>query len=201
MKDQYAYNPTGAKQLLAAAGYPNGFNTDVVADLAGDMDLLQVVKSYFAAVGINMEIRTMDSTSWASFVSASHKQDQLAMKSSGLLGFGYEPIRQLNEYHTGSSDNIGLVNDPTFDAFGTAALAATTVDGMKQIMIDANKYVAQQHFAISLLQPMTFSLYEPWLKGYNGQTQGISGGLGAHLIGFYCARFWIDTNLKKLMGY
>lgn len=27
---QYTYNPTLCKQMLTAAGYPNGFNTDVV---------------------------------------------------------------------------------------------------------------------------------------------------------------------------
>jgi len=37
LQAQYAYNPTQAKQLLAAAGYPNGFNTDIVVDSAADM--------------------------------------------------------------------------------------------------------------------------------------------------------------------
>ena len=117
LKDQYAYNPTAAKQLLAAAGYPNGFNTDVVADSAGDLDLLQVVKSYFAAVGVNMLITPMDTASWSAFVQSGHKQDALAYKSSGSIGFSYEPIRQLDEFQTGSADDIGLVSDPTFDAF------------------------------------------------------------------------------------
>ena len=40
LKDEYAYNPTAAKKLLADAGYPNGFKTNVVADTAGDMDLI-----------------------------------------------------------------------------------------------------------------------------------------------------------------
>ena len=62
LKDEYAYNPTAAKKLLADAGYPNGFKTNVVADTAGDMDLLQIVKSYFAEVGIDMEIRPMESS-------------------------------------------------------------------------------------------------------------------------------------------
>jgi len=59
LKDQYAYNPTAAKKLLADAGYPNGFKTDIVANSQSDMDLLQVVKSYFSQVGIDMDIRPM----------------------------------------------------------------------------------------------------------------------------------------------
>ena len=41
LKDEYAYNPTAAKKLLADAGYPNGFKTNVVADTAWDMDLFK----------------------------------------------------------------------------------------------------------------------------------------------------------------
>ena len=34
LKATYDYNPTQAKALLAAAGYPNGFNTDIVVNAA-----------------------------------------------------------------------------------------------------------------------------------------------------------------------
>ena len=47
LKDEYAYNPTAAKQLLADAGYPNGFKTNIVVDIGGDMELFQIIKSYF----------------------------------------------------------------------------------------------------------------------------------------------------------
>ena len=36
---EYSFNPTNAKALLAAAGYPNGFKTNVVASTQGDLDL------------------------------------------------------------------------------------------------------------------------------------------------------------------
>ena len=40
---------------------PLGFRTNVVADTAWDMELLQLIESYFADIGIDMEIRPMES--------------------------------------------------------------------------------------------------------------------------------------------
>ena len=44
LKDEYAYNPAAAKKMLADAGYPNGFKTNIVVDTTTDMDLLKMVK-------------------------------------------------------------------------------------------------------------------------------------------------------------
>jgi hypothetical protein len=67
--------------------------------------------------------------------------------------------------------------------------------------MNANKYAAQQHFAISLLQPMQYSLCQAWLKGFNAQYSAISGFSGPLLLFEYGARFWIDQTLKTSMGY
>ena len=56
LKDQYAYNPTAAKQLLADAGYPNGFNTDCVIVDTADMGMLEIVQAEFADIGVKMDI-------------------------------------------------------------------------------------------------------------------------------------------------
>ncbi len=196
LKDQYAYNPTQAKQLLTAAGYPNGFNTDIVVDSVNDMDLLQIVKSYFAAVGVNMDIRPMASAALSTFVTSAHKNDALAQRSTGALGLAYNPLRQLTRFQTGASPNIIMISDPTFDAFYTNAMAATSVDQIKQIVKNANVYVAQQHFVICLLAPTLFSLCQPWMKGYNGQANSISASSGPQLAFFYLSRFWIDHSVK-----
>src|SRR5262249_1679326 len=56
----YAYDPGKAKQLLAGAGYPNGFaGGDFYPDppywAAGE-----TIVNYFGAVGIRMKVRTME---------------------------------------------------------------------------------------------------------------------------------------------
>ena len=196
LKNQYVYNPTAAKQLLTTAGYPTGFSTDVVADSTKDMDLMQIVQSYFAAVGVKMEIRPMDAASWVTFVLRGKKEDALAFRSGGPLGNNYSPIRMLQLFRTGYPADFGMVSDPAFDAFYPAAMAATSVDGIKQIVHDANKMVAEQHYALSLLQPNLFSLYQPWLKGYNAQNNAIGT-----IAGFYLSRFWVDGSVKKSLGH
>ena len=201
LKDEYAYNPTVAKQLLADAGYPNGFKTNIVADDTGDMGLLRIVKSYFAAVGVDMEIRKMDSAETEVFVHG-HKHDQLAQRGSvGRLGSGEAPILQLGQSIPGSPGNYMIVNNLVYEAYYRNAMAATTLNAVRRALRDSNEYVARQHFVISLLTPMQYALYQPWLKGYNGQDNAISGPAGPQLLFFYPARFWIDQKLKKSIGH
>ena len=201
LKDEYTYNPTAAKKILSDAGYPNGFTTNIVTDAIEDLDLLQIVRYYFAQVGIDMEIRLMESTALIGFVQTTQKHDQLAYRSGGgALGSGQEPLRQLTRFQTGSSANPQLrVSDPIMDTFYPKALAAKTEDDVKKIFKDANEYAARQHFAISLLQPMKYSLSQPWLKGFNGQFGSISRS--PQSLSFYASRFWIDQKLKKSMGH
>ena len=193
LQAQYAYNPTAAKQLLAQAGFPNGFNTDVVADDSGNMDLLQIIQSEFAAIGVNMTIQPMDPASWTSYVVVGKKQDALAYRSgAGTLGNINTPIKMLQRDMNGFAGNFSHVNDPVFNAFYPAAMASNTIDQVNQIVMQANQYVAEQHFAISIVQPNTFGFTQPWFKGYTGQFGAEAAG-GNYLC-FYLARFWVNAH-------
>ena len=201
LKAEYAYNPAAARQLLAEAGYPNGFKTNVVTDKPKNMELLQVVKSYFAAVGIDMEIRMMDTTSFVDFVTHGKKHDQLVHCPPGPLGHTASPFLELTRFRNGPN-NWAMVDDPVYNGLLDKAVATTSYDDLKIIIRDANERVARQHFTISLLQPMYYSLCQPWVKGFNaqhGSTWGHTGGPG--MLSFYLGRFWIDQKLKKSMGH
>ncbi len=202
LKDEYAYNPTTARQLLADAGYPNGFKTNIAAEATGDMNLLQIVKSYLADVGIDLEIRIMDPTAAADYIN-SRKHNQLAQRGvGGKIGRLFvPPIHDLGRIATGQAGNHLMVSDPVYDAFYTKAMATTSFEAIMQILRDCSEYVARQHFDISLLQPMEYALYQPWFKGYSGQHSSLSGSLGPQLLFFYPARFWIDMDMKKSMGH
>jgi len=198
LKDEYGYNPTVAKKLLADAGYPKGFKTNIVADAMWDLDMLPLIKSYFADVGIDMEIRIMDTGAWNDFVRVGRKHDQLAY-GAGTLGRTHVPMMQLHRFQTGDLiSNSLMVNDPIFDSFYSRAMEATNTDEVKLILKDANEHVARQHYAISLLTPKTFDLCQPWVRGYNGQFGSTCGHMGSpQRLFFFPARFWIDRRVEN----
>ena len=94
------------------------------------------------------------------------------------------------------------MDDHVYNGLLTKAVATTSYDDLKTIIKDANERVARQHFTISLLQPIYYSLGQPWVQGFNaqhGSTWEHTGGLG--MLSFYLGRFWLDRTLKRNMGH
>ena len=200
LKDEYAYNPETARQLLADAGFKKGFQTNIVVDAASDMKLFEIIKSSFSNIGIEMEVRMMESNACTAFVEA-RKHDQLVFRQYGPLGHCYAPFQAITRFQSGASNNIVMVNDPIYDAYYPKAQQVTNEDEFKKIMKDMCERVARQHYAISLLRPLEYALCQPWLKGYHGQIHSVWMGIGGpSRLSFYGARFWIDHNLKKGFG-
>jgi peptide/nickel transport system substrate-binding protein len=197
LKDEYAFNVPQAKALLTAAGYPNGFSTDCVADNLADLSLLQIVQNELAAINIKMSITTIDDTSFTSVIKLGHKQDALSFGSSDFMGVTFDPEVAVTVYLPSWPINVERINDPTYNDFAAKAGTAQTTADFKQILANQCQYIAEQHYFISLLQPKVFDFCQPWLKGYSGQTNAMSGGFGGVLlINFYPARCWIDSSVK-----
>ena len=184
----YAYNPTGAEQLLTAAGYSSGFNTNIVASSSADLGLLQIIQSEEASIGINISITEMDPATFNSYVRGLKAPD-LAYETS--LGFSFPPLMGFRRWQAGADVDWDEVNDPAWNALYAQALAATTVAQTQQIVVQANQYEAQQQWDVSLPNPSQLAVCQPYLKGYNAQTFSISSPYGVLCIGFYCSRFWI----------
>jgi len=118
-----AYDPEGARALLAEAGYPDGFTTEMLSTTdPQQVTLSQAVISDWAAIGVNAELVTMESGPFTDLV-VNHPEETQAIMGEWYLDYQdpsniYEPLHMC-----GGSYNFGANCFPDMDAVFEAANA------------------------------------------------------------------------------
>jgi peptide/nickel transport system substrate-binding protein len=183
LKAQYSYDPDTAKQLLADAGYPDGFDTNIVISSTQDSTLFQIIKAYFSDIGVNMEIDVMDQATWNSYCRAK-KHDQ--MYGANWSAKPDPPQVRVADLVTGNPSGN---NDPDYDALNDKFRASSSEDEAKATAREADLYVLEHHWGVVVCPTAVFMIWQPYLKGCSGDdiTQGQNWSL---------PRLWIDQELK-----
>jgi peptide/nickel transport system substrate-binding protein len=83
--EPYPYNPARAKQLLAEAGYPNGFDAGELHQLPPYFSLGEAIVGYLQAVGIKLRMRPMERAAYYSAL-ATKKLKGVCVCTSALYG-------------------------------------------------------------------------------------------------------------------
>ena len=189
IKNAYSYNPTEAKKLLADAGYPTGFQTDVIAAANSDLDLLQIIQSQFHDIGVEMEIKSMDPAAFNPFA-MSGKQDAMTYYTHCAAPF--QPWVAL-DYRSRIPVNFTFNNDAKFDAMVINVENASSLAEAKKLSIEADLYTLEQHWAVQVFPIAAYNMWQPYIKGYSGESVQLRS------YPLY-ARWWIDQDMKKSMG-
>ena len=112
-------------------------------------------------------------------------------RKSPRTGYTTSPFTSLYLRQSGSRKNHTYTNDANYDALITEMENATSIDRVKHTVAAADIYSIKQHWAVNVCPVAIPVLWQPYLKGYNGELDP-----GA----FDFARWWIDYELKKSMG-
>jgi peptide/nickel transport system substrate-binding protein len=186
LKAEYAYDPEGARSLLAEAGYPDGFDTNIYACSTDDLQFLQIIKAYLSDIGVEMEIKTFtDFPSLMTFVMAG-KHDQMVLSNN--CGMGMRPDMFITRRYSTNNENLTHNNDSHYDELVDQFQTATTIADAKQIYNQAELYALEQHWSINIFPYVVPVFVQPYIKGINKE-----GNWDAD-------KTWIDQGLKKSMG-
>jgi peptide/nickel transport system substrate-binding protein len=193
IKEVFTHNPAKAKQLLAEAGYPNGFTfKTMVSSASVDQDMWAMVAAYLAKVGVKMEIQIIE---YPAYLSAMGTKKHSAGYAQNLGGSN--PTTSLRKsFMTGQYWNPSMYSDPAFDK-KIAEMYAEPDERVRQVKARLlNREILEAAPVIWLPTPYFFTGWWPWVKNYGGELRA-----GAERQGPIHARIWIDQEMKKKMGF
>ena len=110
------YNPERAKELLAEAGYPNGFSTTLwVNENQGRIEICQAIMAMLMDIGVECKLESMEFGSYISRTSAG--EHELACfgwtTSSGYADYTYYSLEHSSQQ--GAPGNRSFISDPEVD--------------------------------------------------------------------------------------
>lgn len=160
----YEYDVTKAKELLAEAGYPNGFDMEITvpSNYQMHMDTAQVMVEQLKAAGINAKIVSVD---WATWLSDVYKGRSYQTTVSGIAG-SLTPSYLLVRYQSDAKNNFFNYSNENFDTLYKKI--STTLDenelteGYKQLQ----KYLAEDVASVYTLVPPVLIAMDKKLGGY-----------------------------------
>lgn len=140
----YPYDPEKAKELLAEAGYPDGFEMELITPKGRypqDYETAVAIQSMLKKVGIKVNVVTMD---WPSYVARVLKTDDYDAHllgwspSTGEAFWAIQPV-----LGTGSVYNRCFYSNPTVDQLLEEAKRETDTSRQLKLLADAQKLIME----------------------------------------------------------
>ena len=144
----YTYDPAKAKQLLAGAGYPNGFEGNlfyVPGRWAGDEQVVEAMQANWAAVGIKINLRTTDNPGLGDYLQ--RDPDTMAgwtsmqIRSSAYLDFHLYRLFTCAATSIPQSDSRSGYCDPSVDAAITKGRSTFDLNARKPAYAEAQRLI------------------------------------------------------------
>lgn len=198
LRELYEHHPDKAKALLAEAGYPTGFKTEIMAPATAPrwVDVLAIVKEQLAEAGIDADINVVEVTTFTAMLYGRTYPSMIyCYWSNNALDdcFGWAHGGWVGEGGAMSVYNFSGVVDPaaveTFDKVQATADAAER----EKLRKAQNLHEIEMVWEIPVPTESAFFFYMPWIKGYSGEVGlGPDPGENAGIVRY----IWLDRDLK-----
>jgi len=180
----YRYDPKEARRLLAEAGFPKGFKTQLTVSNGYGRDLLddaQLIQQHLKDVGIETELKIQE---YGAYV-ATTVQGKFEGLVRGPFGIAWEPDSPLyRAYASDSSWNIGHVNDAKITAMLKEQRRTKDLEARRKMIFDIQRYAAEQQYYVYTNAVMVTASWQPYVKNFAPNLSFDYGGRAAAL--------WLD---------
>jgi peptide/nickel transport system substrate-binding protein len=162
----YTYDPKEARRLLAEAGYPKGFKTQlwVTTGLTRDLvDDAQLVQGYLKEVGIEAELKPQEH---GAYISTTFQGKFEGMVRSPF-GIAWGPDAPLyRTFAADSSWNASHINDPKLTAMLKEQRRTKDLEVRKKLIHDIQRYAAEQVYFVYLNAIIITASWQPYVKNF-----------------------------------
>ena len=162
----FRYDPREARRLLAEAGYPNGFKTQLTATAGYGTDLVdavQLVLRYLKDVGIRAELKLQEYGAYQ----ATTIQGRFDGMTIGPFAVAWDPDDALyGPYSPEQPRNRGHISDPKLTAMIKEQRRLRDLDARKKLIADIQRYIADQQYYVCLASPMYTGSWQPHIKNH-----------------------------------
>ena len=188
VRELYEYHPDKARQLLAEAGYPDGFKSTIIC-YTPQVDAISIIKAYWADIGVDIELEVKEYAVWQSV--ATRKTYTGMLYHYSVTGPPYKCI----DVKPGVMLNKSIIDDPYINERYAGVWSWENMGNrtersrlMKEIALRQH----EQQWSIAFPTPYFYQVWKPWLKNCYGVSD----------VGYYnpwaVSRFvWIDQDLKE----
>jgi len=194
-QEGFTYNPDGAKAILADAGYPNGFSQTLTLSSTASTEwreLSDIFIAYWEDIGIETEIQVLESAAYTSYARGREHTGPVWIWSCG-----YWMPTQIMEYWYGGTAvawNYGNIDDPVYNKYREDIFAEPSMEERNRMLKEALAYGTCEFYYTAGPSRVSYTFWQPWLKGYQGEGRLTCFGYGQIL-----ARVWVDQDLKHEM--
>lgn len=168
----YEYDPEKAKELLAQAGYPDGFSTSMVVGTSARSTEAQIIQGNLAEIGITMEITTMESSTLLEQIN-NGDYEMFIMSYNNTTGDPDTSLYMLfNSQVPASSGNRSFTNIPEVDQLLESARVETDNNARMKLYAQVQSILTEQAVWVPLYCVPNMVGLRSGLEGYTPHPLG-----------------------------
>ena len=159
----YEYDPELSKQLLAEAGYADGFEvTCIEEEIPVAVRMLETIQAYFAEVGITMNIEVVDTPTWQEALTKGTSQ----MTVGNMTAMTGDPMHTLNQTVDDAVQITGKVTDAKYNELFDQGAAEMDETARAEIYKELQQYVYENAFQIPMYQQVITYGVRDYIEGF-----------------------------------